>query len=246
MAFDGRTFPVWQTSKGISLACVIVGAWLALHLWGVFFFDFAAQPWWLAAAPVVVQCWLYVGLFIIAHDCMHGSLAPGRQNTNRRMGQLAVSLYAGFSYDLLLRNHMLHHRESGTKDDPDFGHPQPLSIVKWYGQFMAEYMHVRMFSVMSAQVLIYTLVFGVSVANIIVFWLLPAVLSSMQLFYFGTYLPHRPDAQGFDDRHNARSNDYPPWLSLITCFHFGYHHEHHLKPGEPWWRLPAVRSARKT
>ncbi|MFA9473554.1 MAG: fatty acid desaturase [Filomicrobium sp.] len=27
-------------------------------------------------------------------------------------------------------------------------------------------------------------------------------------------------------------------MSLLTCFHFGYHHEHHLQPDVPWWRLP--------
>ena len=31
----------------------------------------------------------------------------------------------------------------------------------------------------------------------------------------------------YPDAHRARSNDMPTWLSLITCFHFGYHHEHH-------------------
>jgi beta-carotene ketolase (CrtW type) len=48
----------------------------------------------------------------------------------------------------------------------------------------------------------------------------------------GTYRPHRlPTGKNGDtdypDAHRARSNDMPTWLSLITCFHFGYHHEHH-------------------
>ena len=29
--------------------------------------------------------------------------------------------------------------------------------------------------------------------------------------------------------------------SLVTCYHFGYHHEHHLYPAVPSWRLPAAR-----
>jgi beta-carotene ketolase (CrtW type) len=71
--------------------------------------------------------------------------------------------------------------------------------------------------------------------------MVPALLSSLQLFYFGTYLPHRPGPDAFTDHHRARSNGYSEWLSLLTCFHFGYHHEHHRAPGEPWWRLPTVR-----
>ncbi len=90
----------------------------------------------------------------------------------------------------------------------------------------------------------YILVLGAPVQNVLLFWALPAVLSSLQLFIFGTYLPHVPDDPAFNDRHNARSNDYPAWLSLLTCFHFGYHHEHHLYPGVPWWRLPKARRHR--
>ena len=66
---------------------------------------------------------------------------------------------------------------------------------------------------------------------------------TFQLFYFGTFLPHRHlPANGspmFADHHRTRSNGYGTLMSLLTCFHFGYHHEHHLHPGEPWWRLPA-------
>jgi beta-carotene/zeaxanthin 4-ketolase len=110
---------------------------------------------------------------------------------------------------------------------------------------MTEYMGVVPIAVIAAQSVLYVFLLGVNITNGIIFWILPAILSSLQLFVFGTYLPHRPGPAGFDDRHNARSNDYPAWLSLLTCFHFGYHHEHHLRPGEPWWRLPAVRRSRR-
>jgi beta-carotene ketolase (CrtW type) len=77
----------------------------------------------------------------------------------------------------------------------------------------------------------------------LVFWALPALLSSVQLFYFGTYRPHRVDEVPFSDQHRARSNDFSPLMSLLTCFHFGYHHEHHDTPWVPWWRLPARRQS---
>jgi beta-carotene ketolase (CrtW type) len=157
------------------------------------------------------------------------------------IGQVCVGLYAGFSYKELLAKHMLHHRHAGTGEDPDFAEPQPASFFAWYRNFMAEYMGLRPLAIMAAQSAAYFLIFGADLMNGIVFWVVPAILSSVQLFTFGTYLPHRPGHEAFADRHNARSNGYPVWLSLLTCFHFGYHHEHHLKPGEPWWRLPAVR-----
>jgi beta-carotene/zeaxanthin 4-ketolase len=230
-----------QAAAGLALAAAIVASWLALHIYGAFFFDFEAQPLWLAAAIAAALCWLYVGLFIVAHDCMHGSLVPGRPRANWWIGQICVALYAGFSYGALHAKHMQHHRNSGTPDDPDFGHPQPAGFAAWYRQFMGEYTTVRQLAAMAAQSALYFLVLRADLLNAAVFWIGPAILSSVQLFTFGTYLPHRPDASGFADRHNARSNGYPVWLSLLTCFHFGYHHEHHLRPGEPWWRLPAVR-----
>jgi beta-carotene ketolase (CrtW type) len=87
---------------------------------------------------------------------------------------------------------------------------------------------------------------GASVWNILLFFAVPGILSSLQLFYFGTFLPHRHVDDGgeaqFADHHRARSSDFGYLLSLLTCFHFGYHHEHHLQPGTPWWRLPGARS----
>jgi beta-carotene ketolase (CrtW type) len=228
---------------GLVLAATIVAAWLALHVYGVFAFDLGADSPWFTVTMVLALCWLYVGLFIVAHDCMHGSLAPGHQRLNAWIGQLCVALYAGFAYRDLQTKHMLHHRQPGTPEDPDFADPQPAGFFAWYWQFMSEYLNWKQFAIMSGQAIVYLLL-GASYPNMMIFWVLPALLSTLQLFYFGTYLPHRPDATPFADRHHARSNAYPAWLSLLTCFHFGYHHEHHLRPGEPWWRLPAVRRAR--
>jgi beta-carotene ketolase (CrtW type) len=60
----------------------------------------------------------------------------------------------------------------------------------------------------------------------------------LQLFVFGTYLPHRIQQQA-DDPQAPASIDHPVWLSLLTCFHFGYHREHHESPQLAWFELPA-------
>lgn len=73
--------------------------------------------------------------------------------------------------------------------------------------------------------------------RLIAFWVVPTLLSTLQLFTFGTWLPHRHTDDAFPDHHNARSSPFGPVLSLLTCFHFGRHHEHHLTPWKPWWRL---------
>ena len=87
---------------------------------------------------------------------------------------------------------------------------------------------------------------GLSALNIALFWALPPIVSSFQLFYFGTYLPHRGEVESFEDAHHARSNEYSVLWSFLTCCHFGYHWEHHQYPGTPWWLLPQKRAATRS
>lgn len=231
-----------QARIGIGLATALLCAWLVCHVYSVFLHRWT--PLGIATAPllVAVQCWLNVGLFIVAHDCMHGSLAPHRPWVNRWFGRLCLALYAGFSYDRLIGKHFDHHRHSGTALDPDFHADGPRRFWPWYLAFFRRYFGWREFAVLAGLLATYLLVFRVDPLNALLLWGVPAILSSLQLFYFGTYLPHRHEDAAFGDSHNARSNDFPPLLSLLTCFHFGYHHEHHDMPFVPWWRLPSARA----
>ncbi|MFB6262515.1 MAG: fatty acid desaturase, partial [Bradymonadaceae bacterium] len=82
---------------------------------------------------------------------------------------------------------------------------------------------------------------GVGAGSLLLFWVLPSLLSTFQLFYFGTYRPHLEPSGGYPDEHRAESNTLPPILSLLTCYHFGYHRAHHHFPDVPWWQLPEAR-----
>ena len=230
-----------QTRTGIGLAVAIILTFVALHVWAVFGLELAGRAWLLAPPLVAVLSWLSVGLFIIAHDAMHGSLAPGRPVVNRVFGRLTLLLYAGFWMDRLVPKHFDHHKHVGTEGDPDFAADHPTRFWPWYLQFMVRYFGLREFLVLSVIVWNYVLLLNAPVGNLLLFWAMPAILSSLQLFYFGTYLPHRHEDAPFADEHRARSNDFGVLASLLTCFHFGYHREHHLSPGTPWWALPAKR-----
>ena len=232
-----------QAQIGVTLAVAIIAAWVCGHVVGVFLMPVEWGTAWIVVPMILLQTWLYVGLFIVAHDCMHGSLVPFRPAMNRLFGRLCLTLYAGFSFDNLNKKHHLHHRHSGTAEDPDFDEHPPHGFWAWYYRFFTEYFGWREYVFISLLTLVYILVLGARLENVLLFWALPALLSSLQLFTFGTYLPHRPEAMPFTDRHNARTNHYPWWLSLLSCFHFGYHHEHHLQPDVPWWRLPAAHEA---
>ena len=236
-----------QTATGLLLAGLIALAWLAGHVYAVWFLHAAEQP-ILAALLFVLQAWLSVGLFIVAHDCMHGSLAPFRPWLNTLVGSVVLRMYMGFSYARLIAKHHAHHRHAGTEGDPDFDPDHPSDPVRWYWTFMRRYLDWYVFWVTGALVTSYVVALyfhgGVGRALHILFWTGPSLVASMQLFYFGTFRPHRhEDGDHFADRHRSRSNDYSVWASLLTCFHFGYHHEHHDAPNVPWWRLPAARRA---
>ena len=229
-----------QTAIGLSLAVALVGGWIAVHVYGVYGYGWSATG--LAYAPILValQTWLSVSLFIIAHDAMHGSLAPARPGLNTAIGRLCLGLYAGFRFDRLKAAHLRHHQFPGTDRDPDFHAAAPAAFGPWFARFIRIYFGWREFGVLTVYVTISLTLTGGAILDLLVFWALPALLSAIQLFFFGTWLPHRHDGAPFPDRHNARSSRYPSVLSLLTCFHFGRHHEHHLYPWLPWWRLDAA------
>ncbi len=227
------------TLLGLSLATLIVSAWLGLT--GAALFIVPWQTAW-PVAPLVValQCWLFVGLFILAHDAMHGTLAPGLPRLNRLIGCICVTVYAGFDYDHLRQSHHAHHRHSGTALDPDFDADHPAAFWPWYARFFRHYFGYRQFAVLAGASVLLALLLGPRAPLMLPFWALPAILSSLQLFAFGTFLPHRHHVQPFADAHRARSSGFSWPVSLLTCFHFGHHHTHHAMPHVPWWQLPAA------
>lgn len=193
---------------------------------------------------ILLNCWLFTGLFITAHDCMHNSVCPTNTKLNRTVGQGALLLYAGLKYAKLLEGHILHHSDTATDVDPDY-HPQNTTsqialAIKWYLSFLKSYLTWHPFAWMSFWFTLFDRGFGVPIEAMWCCWIAPQVLSTIQLFYFGTYLPHRGTFE--NNSFPARSNNYPKWLSMLTCFHFGYHFEHHEHPYVPWWYLPTIRT----
>jgi beta-carotene/zeaxanthin 4-ketolase len=188
---------------------------------------------------ILFRTFLHTGLFVTAHDAMHNSLSPSHPKLNQGIGQFILGLYAFLSYNRSYTNHWKHHRHPTEIDDPDFHSEHQPHVVSWYIKFMLEYLTLTQLLVfLLGWAVIFYVVYPVyPVENILLFWILPLVLSSMQLFYFGTYLPHRNLAHSL---HCARSTDYPSWLSFLTCYHFGYHSEHHEYPELPWYQLPTV------
>lgn len=226
-----------QGTIGLLLMAAVTGAWLCLHVFAVWYLDAPRHP-LLAVLCVAGLTWLSVGLFIIAHDAMHGSILPGWPRVNAAIGTVALLLFAGFSFRRMIVQHMRHHRHPGSDADPDFARAGPAG---WYVRFVRRYFGWREFWVLGTATILYAVLLEQRWPYVL-FWAVPSILASIQLFWFGTYLPHRTDADGFADHHNARSPRMSDIGSVLSCYHFGgYHHEHHLYPGLPWWRLPSAR-----
>jgi beta-carotene ketolase (CrtW type) len=225
---------------GVALAALIIGLWaISLLVW--LRIEISTDNLWWIPAAVAVQTFLYTGLFITAHDAMHGTVCPASRRLNRLIGQLSVGLYALFSYKMLRRKHHAHHAHPVSADDPDFHHRRNDHFWPWYLRFLREYVRWPQILGMALVYNILLHLMGVAALNLNLFWVLPALLSTGQLFFFGTYLPHRGPASKFRDDHRAATSEYGALASFITCYHFGYHWEHHHRPDTPWWRLPALR-----
>ena len=231
-----------QGLAGLTIAAGLVAAWLAIHVAGIFLWIWRPATVPVALLLVIVQTWLSTGLFIVAHDAMHGSLAPGRPRVNTAVGTLCLGLYAALSYRQLRPKHSAHHRYPGSAQDPDFHAGEPRRVMPWFVHFFTGYYTHGQILRITAVALVYVFVLGARLENIVIFWAVPALLALGQLFVFGTYLPHRHGTGRFADAHNARSSNFSRRMSLLTCFNFGgYHHEHHLDPATPWWLLPSRR-----
>ncbi|EPR69693.1 Beta-carotene ketolase [Cyclobacterium qasimii M12-11B] len=90
-------------------------------------------------------------------------------------------------YWKLFPNHHKHHNHVATDGDPDFH--SSGKFLPWYLSFILNYLNIWQFLLMAVTFNLLKLVFPVP--NLVLFWMLPAILSTLQLFYFGTYLPHK-------------------------------------------------------
>ena len=204
---------------------------------------------------ILGRTFIHTGLFIVAHDAIHRAVVPNNNHLNDLIGQLSVTLYAFLSYRKLSLNHWLHHRYPGQLGDPDFHNSVYPNVFAWYVKFMKGYLDAQQRWVLLGGIgltfLTLDLGFQVPIANLCLFWVLPIILSSIQLFVFGTYLPHRSccvngmHINGVENLHHATSSNYSIILSFLTCYHFGYHWEHHEYPSLPWYGLPAARQIKR-
>nr|AEM45620.1 beta-carotene ketolase [Ettlia carotinosa] len=258
--------PPPSDAKGITMALTIIGTWAAVFLHSIFQIKLPTsweQLHWLPVSEATSQLvggsssllhiavvfvaleFLYAGLFITTHDAMHGTIAMRNRPLNDLLGRVCISLYAWFDYNMLHRKHWEHHNHTGeVGKDPDFHRGNP-HVIPWFASFMSSYMSLWQFARLSWWTVVLQ-VLGAPMSNLLLFMAAAPILSAFRLFYYGTYMPHKPEPgpsasteiMGWFRSRTSQASDL---MSFLTCYHFDMHWEHHRWPFAPWWELPHCR-----
>ena len=125
---------------GFLIACIIIGLWASSVLFLLSLNISEIQFFWILLA-IFLQTFLYTGLFITAHDAMHGVVFPKHPKINNLIGSVAALNYGLFSYKELLKKHWLHHHHPASELDPDFHNTKHKNknFFAWYFHFMKGY-----------------------------------------------------------------------------------------------------------
>ncbi len=219
---------------GILIATSLILLW-GVHLFYILLYVEASlsNPW--MYAHILLQAYFYTGLFITGHDAMHGNISKLRV-VNSFFGYLSGFLFAGMYYPRLRKNHGKHHRYAATEGDPDF-YEGSQNFWKWWAVFMYRYVTVAQLVVMAIFYNLLLLIPGVDDLTALLYWALPAILGTLQLFWVGVYWPHRLPHTAEMGPHKARTQAKNHAWAMLSCYFFGYHREHHINPRIPWWQL---------
>lgn len=221
---------VKESNKGVWYALLIHFLW-----WTCLIFAMTIEFSWrnpIVYLVILIQTHLYTGLFITAHDAMHSTVSSNK-SINKTIGTVSAILFSYNFYGKLNKKHHEHHRFVATDKDPDY-HRGRSGFWPWYLSFVRQYVSIWQILLMAVSYNILKL--WLPDQNLIFLWMMPAILSTFQLFYFGTYLPHK-GSHSPKNAQKSRSQSMNHLKAFITCYFFGYHYEHHISPGTPWWLL---------
>ncbi len=219
--------------RGLYWALAILVAWSA-HLAYTLLHPFEwTSPW--TYLLILTQTHLYTGLFITSHDAIHGVVLPQYPKINHAIGQLCATLFAFNRYSVLRKKHHMHHDHVNTAQDPDV---HQGNFFRWWFKFILQYVSWQ--QILAMAITYNILKRWIPMENLILYWEVPAVLSTLQLFYFGTYLPHRGE-HAPENKTQSRSQTRNHVWAFISCYFFGYHYEHHAHPYLPWWKLAQAK-----
>lgn len=225
-----------------------------------------SRPWTAALLVPALGLMMY-RMTIVMHDCAHETLFPSRR-LNRVVGTL-LGAAAGLSFHGFARSHRQHHRRAGLPDDPqgphylgDWSRPwllwhllRPLLggnlplLRRIPPAFAAAELPAWQRLAEPALVAGLQLIWAAVVSRgFQLWWLTPApILAAATFGMFFSQLrgfAEHAAAPGAEPAGFVRSHrSHPIDRLLLYDLNFNYHREHHLYPGLPSCRLPALQAA---
>lgn len=219
-----------------------------------------------AAASGLIPLWLgcllnaplIYAAFTPAHEASHGNICGrhrGLRWLNEGCGWVSMALLFD-NFAVLRSAHMQHHAHTNDPErDPDYFVPGsgPLAVLVrsftifagYLGVYLAEVRRARRPGLHYAQALAWHgVLIGVAVvlgfqgylAQVLVLWILPALIAILGLALVFDYVPHWPHRE--QDRYRATRIILFPGLTALLLSQ-NYHLIHHLYPTIPFYRYGA-------
>ena len=116
-----------KTSRSIFEIVITVGPLLAI--WGLAWGLHAHGWWWAALLLTIPAAGFLVRLFMIQHDCGHGSFF-GLHQANEWVGRV-IGVFTLTPYDYWRQTHAIHHATSGNLDRRGLGAIETLTVAEY-------------------------------------------------------------------------------------------------------------------
>jgi fatty acid desaturase len=190
--------------------------------------------------------------FTVVHDATHRTLSR-RPWLNELFGAIATLAMCG-PFEAMRRNHLHHHAHTNDpRQDPDYwtaGTTWAATLLRCLTTLEAHYWsyltRLRRRDGVFARAVVTLALIGAAhawawraghLADLLLYWTLPAQLGVAGLAFTFDYWPHRPHTERGRGRDTA--NLLPVWLDPFFLRQ-NLHAVHHLNPQIPWYRYRAA------
>jgi omega-6 fatty acid desaturase (delta-12 desaturase) len=116
-------------SRSRSIVELAITAIPLVALWTAAWFAYSLGYWWLSLVIAVPAAGFIVRLFMIQHDCGHGSFFP-HQQVNDWIGRV-IGVVTLTPYDFWRRTHAIHHATAGNLDRRGIGDVDTLTVSEY-------------------------------------------------------------------------------------------------------------------
>lgn len=128
-AWSRKLAPYREPRGARSVLEIVITAAPLLAIWGLAWFVYEAGHWWAALLLAVPAALFLVRLFMIQHDCGHGSFFASRQ-ANDWVGRV-IGIFTLTPYEYWRQTHAIHHATSGNLDRRGLGAIEMLTVDEY-------------------------------------------------------------------------------------------------------------------